>query len=249
MREDAASLPAPPAALLDGASLFMDFDGTLVDLADRPDMVSVDETLHHLVALLHERHGGRIAIVSGRSIAQLDELLGPLAERIALSGSHGCEHRWNGISAHPFPPPELATAAERMKAFADRHPGTLVEEKSFGVALHYRQAPEAEAEARALGTELADALGLSLQHGKMVVELRTPGGSKGAAVRRLMGRFPMAGTRPIFLGDDVTDEDGFEAAEELGGTGILIGPPRPTAARYRLPDPASARAWLGEARP
>ncbi|WP_213980972.1 trehalose-phosphatase [Sphingomonas sp. dw_22] len=241
------TLPPPPPALLDGASLFMDFDGTLVDLADRPDMVAVDETLRTLVALLHERHAGRIAIVSGRSIAQLDALLGPLTQRIALSGSHGCEHRWDGISAHPVPPPELETAAKRMKAFAKGHPGTLVEEKSFGVALHYRMAPQAEAAAQALGAELAAELGLSLQQGKMVVELRPPGGSKGGAVRRLMSRPPMAGTRPIFLGDDVTDEDGFEAVLELGGTGILIGPPRPTAARYRLPDPASARAWLGEA--
>lgn len=241
------TLPPPPPALLDGASLFMDFDGTLVDLADRPDMVAVDETLRTLVALLHERHAGRIAIVSGRSIAQLDALLGPLTQRIALSGSHGCEHRWDGISAHPVPPPELETAAKRMNAFAKGRPGTLVEEKSFGVALHYRMAPQAEAAAQALGAELAAELGLSLQQGKMVVELRPPGGSKGGAVRRLMSRPPMAGTRPIFLGDDVTDEDGFEAVLELGGTGILIGPPRPTAARYRLPDPASARAWLGEA--
>ncbi len=245
--EAALSLPPPPPALLDGASLFIDFDGPLVDLADHPGGVVVDEELRALVMHLHDCSGGRVAIISGRSIEQLDALLGPVAQQIGLSGSHGCEHRWNGISARPFPPPELEIVAHRMKAFAHRHPGTLVEEKSFGVALHYRMAPQAEAAALILGADLAKKFGLYLQKGKMVVELRPAGGDKGGALRRLMARAPMAGTRPLFLGDDVTDEAGFAAASALGGAGILVGPQRPTAAAYRLADPTAARAWLGEA--
>lgn len=237
-------LPPPPPALLDGASLFIDFDGTLVDLVDRPELVVVDDGLRALVALLHRRHDGRVAIISGRSIAQLDALLGPLAQQLAISGSHGCEHRWEGIYAHPAPPPELEAVAAAMWDFARGHPGTLVEEKSYGVALHYRLIPGIEAEALALAAGLAERYGLQLQRGNMVAELRPRGGDKGVPVRRLMQRAALAGTRPVFLGDDVTDEAGFEAAQALGGAGILIGPGRPTAASYRLPDPAAARAWL-----
>lgn len=244
MASEGDALPLPPATLLDGAGLFIDFDGTLVELAERPDQVIVDDALRALMTLLYERHQGRVAIVSGRSIAQLDALFGPVARQVALSGSHGCEHRWDGISAHPVPPPELEAVADAMRVFAQRHPGTLVEEKSYGVALHYRLAPEAETEAQAFAAELAARSDLRLQQGKMVVELRPHGSDKGVPVRRLMQRRPMAGTRPLFLGDDVTDEAGFEAAHELGGAGILIGPSRPTAATYRLPDPAAARAWL-----
>jgi trehalose 6-phosphate phosphatase len=242
-------LPLPPPGLLEGASLFIDFDGTLVELADRPELVVVDDGLRRLLTLLQARHGGRVAIVSGRSIAQLDALLGPVTRQMAISGSHGSEHRWGGISAHPVPQPELETVGEAMRAFACRHPGTLVEKKSFGMALHYRLAPEAEAAAQRLATELAGELGLQAQPGKMVVEVRPPGGDKGVPVHRLMQRAPMAGTRPLFLGDDATDEAGFAAARELGGAGILVGPGRPTAADYRLPDPAAARAWLEASAP
>jgi trehalose 6-phosphate phosphatase len=242
-----ATLPSPPLALLDGASLLIDFDGTLIEIAEHPDAVAVDEALRALVLALQQRLEGRLAIISGRSLTQLDGLLGPLARQIALSGSHGFEHRWAGASKRPKPPQELAEVADRMAAFARRHPGTLVEQKSFGVALHYRMAPWAAAAARALGAELASEFGLHLQEGKMVVELRPTGGDKGTALRELMAHPPMRGTRPVFLGDDVTDEAAFAAARELGGAGILIGQPRPTAATYCLADPATAREWLGEA--
>jgi trehalose 6-phosphate phosphatase len=134
-----------------------------------------------------------------------------------------------------------------MRVFADRHPGTMVEEKSFGVALHYRLVPLVEAKARLLGEELAAEFGLCFQQGKMVVELRPGGEDKGTAIRRWMEHAPMRGTRPVFLGDDITDEAGFAAVRDLGGAGILVGAPRPTAATYRLASPAAARAWLGEA--
>lgn len=242
--DTSVALRMPPESLLDGASLFIDFDGTLVELARHPDGVAVTDTLRALLARLHARHSGRVAIVSGRSIAQLDALLGPVARLIALSGSHGCEHRWDGISAHPIVPPSLEHVAVAMRDFAAVRPGMLVEEKSFGVALHYRGAPDAEEEACRLAIALAAEYALVAQHGKMVIEVRPPGSDKGVPVRRLMARARMAGTRPIFLGDDLTDEAGFHAAQKLGGAGVLVGPPRPTIARYRLPEPAAARDWL-----
>ncbi|WP_231478209.1 trehalose-phosphatase [Sphingomonas sp. UNC305MFCol5.2] len=230
--------------MLANASLFLDFDGTLVDLADRPDDVVADAELRALLARLNLRLGGRVAVISGRSIAQLDAILGPVAQEIALSGSHGCEHRWQGISAQPHRPPTLDQAAERMRAFADRFAGALVEEKSYGVALHYRLCPEAEKEAVELAWHVARDLGLELQEGKMMIELRVAGGDKGVAVRRMMRLAPMKGTMPVFIGDDRTDENGFEAVTELGGAGIFVGKPGETGAHYLLESPAAVRAWL-----
>nr|WP_089218926.1 trehalose-phosphatase [Sphingomonas laterariae] len=231
--------------MLSDASLFIDFDGTLVDLIDQPDQVVADDALIALLARLLDRRADGLALVSGRSIEQLDRMLGPIAQRIALSGSHGCEHRWNGILAHPVRPAALDDVEDRLRGFAGAHPGVVVEPKSFGVALHYRHAPAAEIAAHEQARLLGEMFGLAVQPGKMVVELRVPGGDKGAAVRRMMGRPIMAGTRPIFIGDDWTDEAGFQAASDLGGFGVLVGPLRETAALYGLPDSAAVRAWLG----
>ncbi len=120
----------------------------------------------------------------------------------------------------------------------------IVEEKPFGLGLHYRMAPEAEAVAVTLAQDIAAETGASLQPGKMVVEVRLGGSDKGAALRRMMSEGVMAGTKPVFIGDDVTDESAFVAAAELGGSGILVGPQRHTAARYRLPGVAATIAWL-----
>jgi trehalose 6-phosphate phosphatase len=240
-------LAEPPLSLLAGASLFLDLDGTLLELIDRPEQVVADEALQALLARLDRTLNGRLAIISGRSIAQLDAILGPIAADLALSGSHGCEHRWRGIAAQPHRPPSLDVAAARLQEAAATQAGMMVEEKSFGVALHYRLAPEAGEQVLALAEALAAELGLMVQPGKMMVELRVPGGDKGVAVRRMMGRPPMAGTRPLFIGDDRTDEHGFQAAAELGGAGILVGEPRETAARFTLADPAAVRDWLARA--
>lgn len=244
---DPQALAYPPFALLDFASLFIDFDGTLVDVADQPDAVVVDDALDALLADLARRHGNRIALVSGRSIAQLDGFIGPLAHIIALFGSHGSEYRWNGNAAHPIRPASLDQVEHQMRHAAAAVPGAIVEPKSYGVALHYRLAPQYESGARALATKLAERFGLAVQQGKMMVEVRVAGSDKGVAVRTLMRRPEMAGTRPVFIGDDLTDEAGFAAAAALGGTGILVGQPRATAAGYGLPDPAAVRRWLAGA--
>ena len=240
-------MPFPPVDLVEDASLFLDLDGTLLELADRPDEVRADERLRDLLVRLGERLQGRLAVVSGRSLDQVDAILGEVAADLAISGSHGCEHRWRGVLARPNRPDTLDLAAKRMRSFAEERSGLLFEEKSFGVALHYRLNPEAETDARVLAEALSQEFDLRLQPGKMMVELRVAGGDKGRAVERLMNRPPMRGKKPIFIGDDVTDEEGFVAARELGGHGILVGAPRQTAADYRIACPADLRDWLAEA--
>lgn len=235
---------APPLEPLRRTSLFLDLDGTLLDLVDDPAAVVADTDLRALLARLAERLDGRLAIVSGRSVAQIDVILGPIAQHLAISGSHGSEHRWRTVSAHPVRPHELDEALIRFRAFADARPGLIVEDKSFGVALHYRRSPGVEPHVTALALALAAELDLKFQPGKMMAELRLPGGDKGSAVRTLMGRPPMEGTRPFFLGDDETDEAGFLATQELGGAGVMIGRRSATAAHYTLADPAAVRDWL-----
>lgn len=220
----------------------MDFDGTLVDIAPRPDAVTVDARLRHLVARLTAALAGRLAIVSGRPAAEIRDFLG--GDGLTVSGSHGLELHWaNGRRCAPAPPDWLADALDRAEALRLAHPGVVVEAKPFGVALHYRQAPQAEGACRALAAALAGK-DRRLQPGKMVFEVRAAGGDKGDALRVFMADPAMAGTRPVFIGDDATDEPAFAAAAGLGGIGILVGPARATAARYRLPDVAATLAWL-----
>lgn len=237
----AAALAPPPSQLLAGASLFLDFDGTLVNIADRPDAVSVDASLRALMTRLIARLDGRVAIISGRGAGEIDALFGGVA--FPIGGSHGAELRGVDGAKMPDRPAALDDVATRFNGLAETIPGVLVEVKPLGVGLHYRAAPEAEAACRALAQHLAAATGLTLQEGKMVCELRASG-DKGGAIAALMAAPPFAGSRPIFLGDDVTDEPGFNAAARLGGAGVLVGPPRTTEAAYRLPDVAAVRRWL-----
>lgn len=235
-----ASAP-PPANLLNGASLFLDFDGTLVDIVARPDAVRVDPALIDLIAALTHRLGGRLAIVSGRGAAEVHRLFG--GADVVISGSHGAELRRDGVIDAPARPVALDAAMARMQAFASAHPGVLVEAKPLGVGLHYRGGPQAEAAARDLAEQLAQASGLTLQAGKMVFELRAPG-DKGSAISALMAMPPFAGSLPVFVGDDLTDEPGFAVAQAMGGAGVLVGPARASAAGWRLDDVAAVRDWL-----
>lgn len=240
------SLIPPPADLLDAASLFLDFDGTLVELADHPDGVVVDAMLVDLVRTLEERLDGRLALVSGRPAEDLAALFGDRPPSVV--GSHGMEFRWSdGRRARAARPAGLIESLAAMRAFAEARPGVVLEDKPLGAAVHYRMNPEHEADAIALGERLAAAHGLYLHHGKMMVEVRSPGGDKGSAIRTLMADPRFAAGRPVFLGDDVTDEPGFAAVAALGGAGVLVGAPRPTDARYRLDDVTGVLAWLGAA--
>lgn len=236
------SPPAPPPGLLRGAALFLDFDGTLVELAPTPGAVMVDDRLTRLLTLLADRLEGRVALVSGRPVAALRELL-PLS--LFAVGSHGMEFgAIGGAIDIAVRPAALAAVLERMQDLAARCPGLIVEDKPLGAAMHYRQVPRAETVCRELAARLAEEHGLHLQPGKMMVEVRAPGGDKGTAIDRLMREPEMRGARPVFMGDDLTDEPGFTAAAKLGGAGILVGGERPTEARYRLPDVDAALSWL-----
>ncbi|HEX4736115.1 MAG TPA: trehalose-phosphatase [Allosphingosinicella sp.] len=234
---------APPPLSLAGTALFLDFDGTLVELAEAPDLIEIPETLPPLLERLQARLEGRLAIVSGRAIADLERHLGRVA--CAVSGSHGFELRLaDGRSLAGTAPERLAAVRHEVARFAAGAPGLLVEEKPAGIAIHYRRAPQEEGRVAAFLAGLAERAGLVLQRGKMVVELRPPGADKGEALKRMMTEPPFAGARPLFVGDDLTDEHAFAAAAALGGAGVLVGASRETAARWRLADVASVARWL-----
>lgn len=238
-------LGPPPYALLDGASLFLDFDGTLVDLAARPQDVVIGPDLYMLLTRVRDALDGRLAIVSGRSVATLRAAF-DLGDFL-LSGSHGLEVALPGRQAEaPRRPPQIDHAQRELIRFAADKAGLLVEEKTLGVALHFRLAPEREAECLGICAALSVQTGLYLQHGKMLFELRPANGGKGTAVERLLAATELEGGRPIFIGDDVTDEDGFIAAAHHQGNGILVGPPRVTAAQFRLDSVAAVHRWLSE---
>lgn len=240
------TLPPPPADLLQNASLFLDFDGTLVDLQDKPQDVRVTAPLAELMRRLIARMPSRVAVVSGRSYAQIRDLFGQ--PDFVVSGSHGLELVWpNGRRRAPELPSALETVRQAMRRLQERYPELIVEEKPFGTAFHYRLAPQAEADSHALARRLADETGLQLQTGKMMVEVRLGGADKGAAITTLMREPDLRATHPVFIGDDDTDEPGFVAAQALGGAGVLVGPARQTAARYGLPDVQATLAWLDAA--
>jgi len=236
----------PPAALPEGAALFLDFDGTLVELAETPDSIRVPHGLPPLLERVCMQLGGRLAIVSGRSLADLERHLP--TSMIAFSGSHGLELRLaEGAPVALSVPAGLDDIADETRRFALGVPGLIVEEKPAGVALHYRRVPGAEQRAVRFIENLAAKHGLSVQRGSMVIELRPSGATKGDALRAFMREPAFAGARPWFVGDDLTDEHGFEAAADLGGAGILVGSPRETAARFRLESVAAVRDWLAAA--
>lgn len=239
----ATSLPPPPANLLSNASLFLDFDGTIIEIAETPDAVVVSDRLRALVNRLHERLDGRLTIVSGRSASEVQQLIE--LEKLAVAGSHGLELPASQTGVIPVArPPALDVALGEMQRFVAEHPGLLVEDKPLGVALHFRQRPETGLACRDFAQALARRCGLYLQTGKMMYELRVGDCDKGSALRQLMAGPALKGTLPVFIGDDDTDEAAFIAAAQLGGSGILVGPQRPTAAQYRLPDVSAVLAWL-----
>lgn len=223
--------------------MLLDLDGTLVEIASRPDGIRVDQRLHQLLDDLSRRSGGRLAIVSGRPVDQLRSYFPGLS--LAFAGSHGIEILWpDGRRSRAAEPGPAEKVLERLRLFAKSHPGVLVEEKPFGVAIHYRLAPDSEDACMRLATEIADESGYTLQAGKKVFELKIDATDKGDALSALMKVPPMKGTRPVFIGDDDTDESAFRMANRLGGAGVLVGPPRPTAAAYGLETVEDTLRWL-----
>ena len=234
---------------LSGIALFLDVDGTLLEIAARPQAVSVPDELRAGLRALHRATGGAVALVSGRAITDLDALFAPLT--LPSAGLHGFQHRGASGACSSRRPPSGA-ALERARAamlhFAQAHSGVMVEDKKLALALHYRGAAQLEESAIAAMRDIAADVGgeLELQRGKMVVELRPAGATKAKAVAAFLEEAPFAGRRPIFIGDDLTDEPAFELVNRLGGSSVIVAAVRPSAARARLTDVAAVRAWLGE---
>lgn len=240
--EAAAHLPLPPTRLTRPA-LFLDMDGVLAPLAETPDAVVPHPERTAALKAVADRLDHRVAIISGRTIAEIDRIAE--ASTASASGVHGLERRRADGSLHRAEAaPAVRRAVAAFEDFARDRPGIIVEDKTVSAGLHYRRAPDHAAAALALAERLAEETGLALQAGNLVVELKTPGTNKGTALQDFMREPPFAGAVPVMLGDDLTDEDGFRAAEALGGFGVLVGPTRETAARYRLPDVAAVLAWL-----
>jgi trehalose 6-phosphate phosphatase len=237
---------ALPAARDDWA-FFLDVDGTLIELAASPGAARVDDALLGLVARLHHACGGALALISGRCLDDLEQRLGSV--RIPLAGQHGLQRRdaAGRLHAHAAPPPARRALRQRLEGLVTRYPNLLLEDKGLTLALHYRQAPQlASWLHRTLAAWVAETAGLQLQKGKRVLEIKPAGFDKGSAVAEFMTEPPFLGRRPVFIGDDVTDEHGFEYVNELGGITIKVGAGK-TAARYRLGDVAAVRAWLAGA--
>jgi trehalose 6-phosphate phosphatase len=233
-----------PPPLPADAALFLDFDGCLVEIADRPDAVVVSAALRDRLARLHKRHGGALALISGRDVA---DLRGHLKEfQGIVVGSHGSElsptpDEIQALHPDPFDAAALHRAARELAA---PYPAILVEEKPHGVAMHYRHDPSLQGFVEeAMHKLAAQNPQLVLQPAKMALELRPGGVGKDTALAQLMQMAPFEGRMPVFAGDDTTDEPAMAEAQSRGGFAIKIGE-GPTTARHRLSDPAALAAWL-----
>lgn len=233
--------PSPPLPGLDSA-LFLDFDGTLVAIAETPEAVEVPAGLVPLLVELHDLLDGALAVVSGRPIDVLDRFLAPL--RLPSAGEHGVQRRDAEGRVQEQAPPDLRPVLEAANALAARHTGLLVERKHAAIALHYRLAPHLETLCR---DTLAEAVGsdpaVEVLHGKCVVEVKPAGVNKGIAIDAFLKEAPFEGRRPFFAGDDTTDETGFAAVQTRGGLGFKVGPGT-THAQARLASPRAVLDWL-----
>lgn len=223
-------------------ALFLDFDGTMVDIAPQPHAVHVPGPLIEVLRQLHGWLGGAVAVISGRPIEQLDAFLAPL--QLAVAGVHGAERRRADgdvslIDTHP-----LDRVEEAARALVAQDPRLLLETKRGSLALHYRLAPELEETCLRVMQKAVDASpGVTLLRGKMVAEAKPGGASKGRAIEEYLREAPFAGRTPVFIGDDVTDEAGFTTVQRLGGTGVKVGEGA-TAAWRRIASPATLRSEL-----
>ncbi|WOB25410.1 MULTISPECIES: trehalose-phosphatase [Xanthomonas] len=245
MADAHSPLPSPPL-LDDACALFLDVDGTLIDFADSPEAVRLLPEVREAVVQLSERLNGAIALVSGRPLAQLDALFAPLL--LPAAGLHGHELR-SDVAARAAMPQDtsafLHDLHQRAAALTHKHAGVLVEDKGVSVALHWRAQPDAGPDVLAFAQdEIAQLSGYRLQPGDHVVEFVPEGSNKGLAVEQLMQTAAFAGRTPVFVGDDLTDEFGFDAANRLGGWSILVGDRAQTSARFRVDGTAAVHAWL-----
>lgn len=225
-------------------ALFFDFDGTLADIAARPDEVQVPEETRATLKQLSIALKGAIAIISGREIASVDHYMLPV--QLAMSGVHGLTRRdANGnLHMHEFDPAGIQHVETRLSDFVSANPGLLMERKNGAVTLHYRQRPELEgASHEAMRTAIDGFETIRVRRGKMVVEALAHASDKGAAIESFLAEPPFAGRTPVFAGDDVTDEDGFALVNRRQGISIKVGGGE-TVARYRAKNTQELLSWL-----
>jgi trehalose 6-phosphate phosphatase len=224
--------------------LFLDVDGTLLELADSPGGVAVDTALLPLLDRLRAAAAGALALVSGRTIANLDQLLG--GPHLPAAGLHGCERRDAAGTLHvaEIAREQLADVRAGLERLIGRHPGLLLEDKGAGLALHFLKARHLEHELRAEVALLAAPLvpSFTLLDGHAVIEVKPAAHTKDSAVSAFMQEVPFRGRLPIFIGDDVTDYGGFAAVRRFAGLAVAVGPR--VKAEWWLPDPRAVREWL-----
>jgi trehalose 6-phosphate phosphatase len=235
--------PHSPPPSLDWC-LFLDVDGTLIELTETPFDTRASDELKAVLKEVAERLGGALALVSGRSVEYLDALFAPL--RLPSAGLHGVERRKATGAMHgaSFIDSQLDRARTALAGFVHDHAGTLLEDKGRTVAVHYRLAPQFEPEVREAVTDIAAALGTTyhVQAGSMMLEIKPRGFNKGSAVKAFMQEPPFSGRRPVYVGDDLTDLDGFRVVDDQGGVSIAVG--GRVQGQYCLDDPAAVREWL-----
>ena len=226
-------------------ALFLDVDGTLLELAEHPDKVVVPEGLVSRLVRLKNTLGGALALISGRSLASLESLLGKTG--LDAAGCHGAELRIAGtVKTFAGADTLVPRVAERLARRADAIPLAMVEVKTHSVAFHYRPPALDPGQARQFAEQAlaGDAARFRLLAGKNVVEILPSDPGKGRAIACFLDRPPYAGRIPVFIGDDVTDEEGFREINRRDGLSIRVGADGETAARYRATDVAAATAWL-----
>jgi trehalose 6-phosphate phosphatase len=234
--------PIPPHP--ENLALFLDIDGTLLEIVETPDRVNVPPALPRCLERLAECLDGALALITGRTLDDADALFAGLS--LPVGAVHGLERRsFQGEIERTGSGSDLADLKEELIRFAAKHPGVMLEDKKRTLALHYRAAPELEAVAKAFIRDRVDErAGIAVLHGKMVIEIKPEGVDKGGAIRSFMDEAPFKGRVPVFFGDDTTDEFGFAAVRALGGYGFFVGGDRETGAQFRLPDVAAVHDWL-----
>lgn len=243
VRTHRPSRSLPPASI--EWAYFFDIDGTLVDLAESPSDVQPDRDLRRLVADLFAQGGGAVALISGRSLTDIDRLFPRV--QLPAAGQHGLERRdaTGRLHLHPSAAESLDAIRVELREATARHPDLLLEDKGLSLALHFRRAPHLAGFAHRLMRSMQNRLGdeYCVQPGKRVVELKPAGRDKGVAILEFMQEVPFQRRTPVFLGDDATDEYGFDMVNSMNGHSVKVGPGA-TAARWRLGDVLAVRAWL-----